>query len=795
MVGNDELIVGAPDKPFKAVLTSPLSVKVNTPFKRLRTAMADALHNAPRATYLAVGVLLLFLVLPYAEKSNALLAEDNKSRQELLIPYEQRVASVDEQHSQRMSNTQEEIPPGFQPWWTQYLDRPLWGSDRALTIDVETLVVGAMKHSPKVLALSTIPEIQKTEICAAQAAFDPRAFLESKFIRTSDTATTILTAGGDTTLTPRYRDQNWYYSGGVRRKTEMGGQFEASQKFGLENNNALIYQPEWALYPQGSSRLTLSYTQPLLNGAGRAYNESVTVLAAIDAGVATDQFAADLQDHLLEVNKAYWTLYLERVTLVQKRQLLQQAESILSELDARKKFDANGGQIVRVKSAVESRRASLVRFDAAVHNAEARINLLVNDSQLFVPDHAELIPIQHPHLQYPSITVRDSLITALYNRPEVNQSLQQIRAASVRQQVAQKDLLPVLDAVLSLYTMGLEGDSRMGKAFVDQFSVGEPGYTAGLQFEVPLGNRLAKARLLKRQLEFQQFSLQLRQTVAVLVEEIEVAVRDVDASFREAQAQYLAMQASATEIKYLEARWRLLPSEEQVAGIVLEDLLAAQDRYGNAECNFATAQVSYNISLANLNRATGILLKCLPLNSPSQQAAPAKERIEEIPVPPTQIQPPVPQPPPPPDISHAPANAGNAVYNVPLQPQANNNRVAGNVRQTQPESLPVQRLKPTNSGQATSAPPSSGVLAPLPPVISNVPSTAENTANTNPILPQENVNRAAGNMSKIQSKPVPAQQTKSPNNGAESTPLQQSDILAPLPPSVANRPATATFAK
>jgi outer membrane protein TolC len=490
----------------------------------------------------------------------------------------------------------------------------------------------------------------------------------------------------------------------------------------LENNNALIYQPEWALYPQGSSRLQLSYTQPLLNGAGRAYNESVTVLAAIDAGVATDQFAAELQDHLLDVNKAYWTLYLERVTLLQKRQLLQQAESILNELDARKKFDANGGQIVRVKAAVESRRASLVRYDAAVHNAEAKINLLVNDPQLFLPDHAELIPIQHPHLQYSNIGVRDSLITALYNRPEVNQSLQQIRAASLREQVAQKDLLPVLDAVLSLYTMGLEGDSRMGKAFVDQFSVGEPGYTAGLQFEVPLGNRLAKARLLKRQLEFQQFSFQLRQTVAVLVEEIEVAVRDVDASFREAQAQYLAMQASGTEIRYLEARWRLLPSEEQVAGIVLEDLLAAQERYGNAEFGFASAQVGYNISLANLNRAAGILLKCLPAPSPAQQVAPPKDRIEEIPLPPSQVQPPL-----PPDVTHLPANAGNSTNNVPIQPQANLNRVTGSVRKSPPEPLPYKQVRSPNSGVGASMQPPSEVLAPLPPVVTNLPATATAT--------------------------------------------------------------------
>ena len=500
----------------------------------------------------------------------------------------------------------------------------------------------------------------------------------------------------------------------------------------------------------------------MLNGAGRAYNESVTVLAAIDASAATDQFASDLQNHLLDVNKAYWTLYLERVTLLQKRQLLQQAESILNELEARKNFDANGGQIVRVKSAVESRRAGLVRYDAAVRNAEARINLLVNDPHLYGSDHAELIPIQYPHLQYPSIGVRDSLITALYNRPEVDQSLQQIKAASVREQVAQKDLLPVLDAVLSVYAMGLEGDSRMGQAFVDQFTVGEPGYTTGLQFEVPLGNRLAKARLRKRQLECQQFSLQLRQTVAVLVEEVEIAVRNVDASFHEAQSQYLAMQAADTEIRYLEARWRLLPSEDQVAGIMLEDLLAAQERYGNAEFNFATALVAYNISLANWNRATGVLLKCLPA-TPAPQKMPPEKGIEEIPTPPSQAVPPAPTPPPPPppDLTNraAPAAVGAASTNngSALSAGEQHQHDLGNRKiPTCRKCAPIKPRRRKVDWKSRRLPPLYRAPAPLPPALTNSRAAA-GTASTNsaPTMAQANYYNAAQVVDKSQTAAVP----------------------------------------
>jgi len=574
--------------------------------------------------------------------SSAAVGQESSSRQSLIFPYEQRVTSMDEQRSTQMANTPEEIPPGFEPWWSQYQERSLWDF-RGLTVDVASLVLGAMRHSPHIQLISLTPEIAKTDIAEANATFDPTAFLESKFIRTSDPVGSMLTTGNLTS--DRFRDQNWYSNGGIRRKTEWGGKFEASQRFGFEDNNSLYY----LLLPQGTSKLTLSYTQPILNGAGRAYNESIIVLAEIDATIACDQFADDLQEHLLAVNEAYWNLYLERVLLLQRRRLLKEAEDILNELDARRKLDASEGQIVRAKSAVETRRADIILSEAAVHDAEAKIHQLVNDPQLLLPERAELIPIQHPNLQLPNVGVRDSLITALYNRPDINKKLEEIRKASLNEKIATKDLLPVLDAVLNLYTSGLEGNSRMDKSFVDQFSVGEPGYTAGLMFEVPIGNCAAKARLLKRQVILRQFSLLLKQKVLDVVVQIEDSVRAVNTSFSVAQAQYLAMKAADTEVKYIEERWRLLPSEDQVAGIVLEDLLEAQDRLARAEFDFAKSQVGYNVFLARLNRDTGMLVKCMPQFQADQSAPTPSNGIKELP--PTPKSGGEEMPPPPPEVT------------------------------------------------------------------------------------------------------------------------------------------------
>ena len=127
---------------------------------------------------------------------------------------------------------------------------------------------------------------------------------------------------------------------------------------------------------------------------------------------------------------------------------------------------------------------------------------------------------------------------------------------------------------------------------------------------MPLGNRAAKARQQRRRMELYQFRCQLDQTVAQIVHDVEIAVREVGTSYRETQARYRAITAAAAEIRALQERWRLLAGEEQVAGLLLEDLLSAQDRLAEAEFEFATAQVSYNLALVSLERATGTLMAC-----------------------------------------------------------------------------------------------------------------------------------------------------------------------------------------
>lgn len=495
----------------------------------------------------------------------------------------------------------QQIPPNFTPWWQAVVTNPLRSLSTPYQVDVETLILDALRYSQQVRAISDTVLIRESEIVEAAAAFDVHAFMESKFVRTSDPVGNTLTTGGP----PRFRESNWRYSSGLRKKSQWGGTAELSQRIGLQDNNSIFFIPP----NQGNSRLTLSYSQPLLNGAGQAYNASLIVLAEIDAGIAENETSRQLQEHLLKVTQAYWELYLQRAALLQKQRNLERASEILEELEHRRGVDSLQSQIVRARAAVASRRAELIRAAAAIRNAEATLRALVNAPQLCAPANLELVPFEPPLKDCVDVTERDALLTALQARPEIDEAMKRLKAASVRLDMSKNELLPALNLVLESYVSGLQGSSDIGQSVVDQFSVGEPSYTAGLVFDMPLHNRVARARFQRRQLELRQMTSDFQATVEVLKAEVEIAVREVHTSYRETQSKYVAMRAADTEVSYLFERWRLLPGDDRSASFLLEDLLDAQNRLAAEEFGFAEAQFAYTVALAELNRVTGTLLK------------------------------------------------------------------------------------------------------------------------------------------------------------------------------------------
>ena len=480
-------------------------------------------------------------------------------------------------------------------------------------MELEPVILGTISFSPQVNMLREVAPLHEDSIIEAQADFDPRAFVESKFLDTSDPVGSILTTGGP----DRYIDQNWYYNNGLRKRTLTGAQIELSQKIGYEDSNSLYFIPPL----QGTARLSLSITQPLLNGAGKAYNSHLIVLAQIDAQRAGQGVSKDLQTLLLQVYQSYWDLYLQRSLLLQRRKLYERGVVVCRELEARRQIDAVGGQLARAKAAVASRYGVMIRQETELLNADARLRTLINDPALLMNRGQELIPMQPPLHDPCPVTFQDSLIVALNHRPEINEVRTELRAACIRQDVAKNELLPVLNLILTTYVSGLEGDVNIGKALGDQFALGRPTYSTGVTFEVPLGNRAARAKYDRRKLEIIQLTSQLVATTSNVRLEVEKAVREIRTAYSEMLCQAHAVMGNLAEIEYLQARWEASIDEQRSSAVLLDDLLNAHDRLARSEGLYATALVAYNEGFASLNRATGTLVDCEMLQQMRPQCA------------------------------------------------------------------------------------------------------------------------------------------------------------------------------
>lgn len=487
-------------------------------------------------------------------------------------------------------------------WWNDHVTSQQRKTAQPLPTDIHSLMYLALKYSNEIRIAAEDPVIRQTAITEADSNFDWVRYLNTSLNDTNEPISNALVTGDNSRF---FNEETVQAVGGVRRNTRTGGQFDVSQRFGFQDNNSTFFVPS----NQATGQLTVSYSQPLLRGRGRAYNNSLVVLAQLDAGVAEDEFVATLQNHLLKITRSYWALYQQRAVLAQQTSLFLKTQDIVSLLKARQAVDAQRTQFITASSALESRRSDLIRGRTAVINAETRLRGLINAPELNVAENAELVPTELPAMEYLPIDLRSELAKAIQNRPEVQAALKEINASAIRFGVAQNELLPALNFVTEGYLSGLRGESAFGGAFGDQFTTGAPSYSVGFQYEMPIGNRLARSRVTRRRVEMRQLQSRYALALTAIETEVDIAVRELNTAYQEIQAKNRALKASEQEVETIEARWARMADGSGQSALNLESLLRAQERVTEAERDYTESLLTYNLGMINLKKATGTLLQ------------------------------------------------------------------------------------------------------------------------------------------------------------------------------------------
>jgi outer membrane protein TolC len=401
-----------------------------------------------------------------------------------------------------------------------------------------------------------------------------------------------------------FRERGWSFEGGLRKRFTPGTTVDLKQELSDISNTAETFSPD----EQGRARFTLSVMQPLLRGAGTKYNRSLIQIAKLDTESGYSEFIGELENHLLEVNRIYWSLYLARGSHLEKKRLVSETEAVVAEIESRSDLDSIVSQRSRARAALASRKADLVRSELEIKNAESRLRLLINDPVFVEETIGEVIPGDLPIATMAATDFDASIEEALKFRPEVHLASNQVRAADLREGMAKNEKRPELNLIGEIGTSTLRGEGDWSGAFADQYNGGEPTWGVGIVASVPIGRKAEKARHLRTQLEARQAKDKLRAVMDEVLLDVQIAHREVVTAWPDAKAKWEAAKAADEELSVLRDR-RTVESADSGTSLYLENLLDAQQRRAFAREDFLLALTTYNAALTNLQRARGTLLQ------------------------------------------------------------------------------------------------------------------------------------------------------------------------------------------
>ena len=485
-------------------------------------------------------------------------------------------------------------------WWNQGVKGPIFEDSEQVPKDLKSLYISSLTHSPQVKVFSDLPLIRQTSILEAQGRFDVIGFIESKWEKS---ATPVNRTGLVETGRSNYHEEVYSTEGGFRKRFDTGAEATLSQRFSHYQDNSTTLVPN----SQMEGVLTLSVIQPLLRGSGREYNNSIIKIANIDKNVSELEFQRQLMSHLSEVNRAYWSLYVSRAEYTIIKKLYLDTTELVNKLRERQDLDSRKSELLTAEASLSRREALMIRSEASIKNIESRLRVLVNSPDLKSASRLEIIPRQAPLFDDLKSDVKEVMLIAMKNRPEILQAFEQLKSLDIRKDMSKNELLPQLNLIAETSLNGLDdGDDWQG-SFEDEQS--NNSWLLGVSYELPIQNREAKARYIRRNLEYRQQLSQINATIDTVLFEVKVAYRELETAHREVQAKHRSLKAADDDQKAMSDRWDVSNFRGEKGGATyLQFLLDSQVRYSRAAEECMKALVTYNIALENLERVQGTLL-------------------------------------------------------------------------------------------------------------------------------------------------------------------------------------------
>ena len=390
--------------------------------------------------------------------------------------------------------------------------------------------------------------------------------------------------------------------------------------FAFNNSRQTTNSPFFTLSPTLTGAYRFSIQQELLAGFGFGPNLRYLRIARNNKKISDIAFKDQVIATVTQIQNMYWDL----VSAYEQTQVNEQSSAFAQQTleNARKQLQLESipeMDVLRAEAEVSKRdqdltvaRTSLQLQETLMKNA---ITKSLDDPTL---EAMPVVPTDRMEAAQPqaSQSIQELTSEALRGRPELAESDVDLVNRQISRRAARNALLPSLSLVGFYSGAGLAGTLNpvcsvdcttgvppdFGGALKNAFNNSSPDYYVGLNLNIPLRNRVAKADQFRSELEYRQAELRLEQ----LKKQVRIEVRNAQYAVEQTGAR---VQAARKARDLAQRTFDITKKEQDLGAGSSYQTLSAQRDLSLAQLDLVTAMTVFAKAKVELDRATGATLE------------------------------------------------------------------------------------------------------------------------------------------------------------------------------------------
>jgi len=485
--------------------------------------------------------------------------------------------------------------------------------EKSLSLSLEDCILKAIENNLDVAINILNPELADISVSQAKEKFMPNLSFNYLKRDTNSASYSFLDAADQ--VTTAYNN----YSAQVSQLIPTGGSFSIALD-GYKNDTNRSFQ---TINPRYGNTLTFNFTQPLLKNFGFKISRREIIVAQNNRDISENTFKRNLQDTVYEVEETYLNLIGSIEFLKVRKQSLKLAQDLL----AKNKRAVEVGtlapiEILNAQADVATREADILEAEAMVKNSEDLLKTILNlAAETEDADTVKINPSDKPAYEEVQVNLDEALLKAMENRPDLNATRIDLKNKEINLSYSKNQLLPDLSFQVSYWSPGITGDQILyenndvlrgavigtiqgspSDSLRDALNFKYKNWSVGLTLSIPLSSVLSRAAYAQAKVNLEQSMLRLKNQEQQIFLEIKNAVRAVQTNYKRAQAYKVARQLAEKKLEAEEEKLRVGLSTNYF-------VLQYQRDLTNAQTQELSAIIDYNLSIARLDRATGVSLK------------------------------------------------------------------------------------------------------------------------------------------------------------------------------------------